>query len=46
MRSLDGQAKNGDQEYEVAKEALLDYLKNRTITPIDQDVTDLSSLKY
>ena len=46
MRSLDGLAKHGDRDYEEARQKLLNYLRNRTIVPIDQDVTDLSSLKF
>lgn len=46
MRSLDWLAKNWDQEYEVAKQALLNYLKNRTITPISQDMPNLTNLLY
>lgn len=46
MRSLDGLAKHGDRDYLEARQQLLNYLRNRTIVPIDQDITDLSSLKF
>jgi len=46
LRSLDGLAKYGNKEYEDAKRDLINYLKNRTITPIDQDLPNLTSLSY
>jgi hypothetical protein len=46
MRSLDGLAKYWDGEYEMAKQALLNYLRNRTSSPIDQDSPRLTSLMY
>ncbi len=46
MRSLDGLAKNGDMAYEKAKQDLLNHLRDRTITPIDQDSPVLTSIQY
>lgn len=47
-RSLDGTgiSQNGDKDYELGKQRLIEYLKNRTITPIDQDEPILTSIMY
>lgn len=47
-RSLDWTAvsQNGDKDYELGKQRLIEYLKNRTITPIDQDTANLTSIQW
>lgn len=47
-RSLDwtGISQNGDKDYELGKQRLIEYLKNRTLTPIEQDTPTLTNLMY
>lgn len=47
-RSLDGTgiSQNGDKEFEDGKRRLVEYLKNRTLTPMEQDLPILTSIQY
>lgn len=47
-RSLDGTwiAQYGDKDYELGKERLINYLKNRTLTPMEQDLPNLTSIQW
>lgn len=45
-RGLDGTAKAWVDLYEQWKKSIISYLKNRTSTPIDQDLPVLTNLQY
>lgn len=47
-RSLDGTwiSQNGDKDFELWKQRLIEYLKNRTLTPMEQDTPNLTALQW
>ena len=47
-RSLDGTwiAQNGDKDYELWKQRLIEYLKNRTLIPMEQASPTLTALQW
>lgn len=47
-RSLDGTgiSQNGDKDFELGKQRLIEYLKNRTLVPMEQDLPNLTAIQW